>query len=303
MKTGKHALLYLAAVLFLAAATSMFAAPLLAADADQPAAQTAADKENATADEITVRDLVRRYFKDGNGEQLAQVLGWKDAAKQVIALDYTVLLWDPDKKVETAVRNPDNHQFNLGDSIRVTIQPLTDAYIYIFHRGASGETEFLLPVDGEQPPLVKAGQTLALPEDGYLEFIDPAGEEELLVIAAKEKVDDLDALKKVLNQKPEQDTPAESKQRKGLNIISKKMKQQNSKKFRQKLALAERGLGGMDPQKSGGQEVHNWLVDRAVIRERAGGKTDANLAVVASSNNDKQLQMLVSIPLKSIKKE
>ncbi len=299
MKTAKHTLSYLAAALLVAAATAIFATPLVAAplvavDADKPVAQKATDQQNAQDDGITVRDLMRRYFKDGNGQQLAQVLGWKDEAKQVIALDYTVLLWDADKKVETAVRDPDNHQFNLGDSIRVTIQPLTDAYIYIFHRGASGETEFLLPVDGEQPPLVKTGQTLALPEDGYLEFVDPAGEEELLVVAAKEKVADLDALKKVLNQKPEQDTPAESKQRKGLNVISKKMKQRNSKKFGKKIALSERGIN-----MPGGQEVHNWLV----IKEHAGGKNDANLAVVASSKSNKQLKMLVSIPLKSIKKK
>ncbi len=299
MKTPTHTFLYCVVPLLMAVATAMFATPLLAADGDEPDSQKAAAEEKVKADDITVRDLVRRYFKDGNGEQLAQVLGWKDEAKQVIALDYTVLLWDPVKKDETAVRNPDNHQFKLGDSIRITIQPLTDAYIYIYHRGASGENSFLLPVEGEQAPLVKAGQTLALPEDGYLEFGEPPGEEELLVIAAKEKVADLAALAKVLNQKPEEDTPAQSKQRKGLNIISKKMKQKNNKKYRHKLALAERGMGS---SKSGGREVHNWLVDRAVIKELAGGKTDATLAVVASNKNTKQLKMLVTIPLKSVKK-
>lgn len=308
MKTGKHAFMYRVAPLLLAVAAAMFVAPLRAADGDEPTEpkktvqKKAADKDNVKAEDLTVRDLVRRYFKDGKGEQLAQVLGWKDEAKQVIALDYTILLWDPVKKVETAVRNPDNHQFKLGDSIRVTIQPLTDAYIYIYHRGASGENRFLLPDGSELAPLVKAGQTLALPEDGYLEFGEPAGEEELLVIAAKEKVADLAALAKVLNQKPEQDTLAQSKQRKGLNIISKKMKQKNNKKYRPKLTLAVRGIGKNGESKDGGREVHDWLVDRAVIKERAGEKTDATLAVVVSNRNSKQLKMLVTIPLKSINK-
>ena len=307
MKTGKHTFLYRAAPLFLAVAIAMFAAPLFAADGDAVAGgsgvqKTTADDEKPKAEDITVRDLVRRYFKDGGGEQLAQVLGWKGEAKQVIALDYTILMWDPEKKAETAVRNPGDHQFNIGDSIRVTIEPLTDAYIYIFHRGASGKTSFLLPAEGEEPPLVKAGQTLALPEDGYMEFVDPPGEEELLVIAAKEKAD-LATLMKILNQSPDKDTAAESSQRKGLNIISKKMRQRNNKKLRHKLSLADRSLDTTGESKAGKKEVHNWLADRAVITERPGGKTDATLAVVASNRNDKHLKMLVSIPLTSVEKK
>ena len=306
MKTGKNTFLYRGVPLLLAVAIAMFATPLFAADDDaagvEPTAQKADDDEKPKAEDITVRDLVRRYFKDGNGEQLAQVLGWKDSAKQVIALDYTILMWDPEKKAETAVHNPGKHQFNIGDSIRVTIQPLTDAYIYIFHRGASGKTGFLLPVEGEEPPLVKAGQTLALPEDGYMEFIDPPGEEELLVIAAKEKVDPA-AIMKILNQSPDKDPAVESSQRKGLNIISKKMRQRNNKKLRHKLALADRSLDTTGKSKAGKKEVHNWLADRAVIMERPGGKTDATLAVVASNRNDKHMKMLVSIPLTSINKK
>ena len=109
---------------------------------------------SATAEDATFRDLARKYFKDGDGGDLAKLVGYSQPVKQVIALEYKVLLFADGK--ETAV-DPKTFNFRIGDKVRVEIAPLSDYYVYIFHIGASGKKEFLLPKENEQPPMAKAG--------------------------------------------------------------------------------------------------------------------------------------------------
>ena len=40
---------------------------------------------------------------------------------------------------------PKTYPFKVGDRIRLTVEPFTKSYIYIFHVGASGKQMFLLP--------------------------------------------------------------------------------------------------------------------------------------------------------------
>ena len=121
----------------------------------------------AQAEEPMFRDLARKYFKDGDGADLAKLVGYSRPVKQVMALEYKVLLFADGK--ETPV-DPKTYDFRLGDKIRVQIPPLADYYVYIYHIGASGNKEFLLPDKDEDPPLAKSGKPLALPDNGFLEF-------------------------------------------------------------------------------------------------------------------------------------
>ncbi len=72
----------------------------------------------ASADDATFRDLARKYFKDGDGGELAKLVGYSQPVKQVIALEYKVLLFKDGK--ETPV-DPKTYDFRIGDKIRVEI--------------------------------------------------------------------------------------------------------------------------------------------------------------------------------------
>jgi hypothetical protein len=107
-----------------------------------------------------------------------------------LALEYTVISID-DTGRERHV-DPHAHTFAVGDSFLVRIRPQDDVYVYVFNEGPTGDRVCLLPSDGEQPPLVKKGAEIALPDDGgYFTFSEPAGEEKLVVVALTEPNDDL----------------------------------------------------------------------------------------------------------------
>jgi len=107
-----------------------------------------------------------------------------------LALEYTVISID-DTGRERHV-DPHSHTFAVGDSFLVRIRPQDDVYVYVFNEGPTGERACLLPSEGEQPPLVKRGDEIALPDDGgYFTFSEPAGEEKLVVVALTEPNDDL----------------------------------------------------------------------------------------------------------------
>ena len=159
------------------------------------------------AEEPTFRDLTRKYFKDGNGADLAKLVGYNEPVKKVIALEYKVLLSENGK--ETPV-DPKTHEFKVGDKIRVSIEPLSDYYVYIYQIGASGQSGFLLPAKDEDPPLAKTGNPVALPDDGFFEFTAPPGEETLMVVAAEKPIANRAVLASILGKKPgEKDTPEE----------------------------------------------------------------------------------------------
>src|SRR5208337_1162780 len=75
------------------------------------------------AGDVTFRDLARKYFKDGEGADLAKLVGYSQPVKEVIGVEYKVLLFADGK--ETAV-DPKTHDFRLGDRIRLAIEPLNN---------------------------------------------------------------------------------------------------------------------------------------------------------------------------------
>jgi hypothetical protein len=253
-----------------------------------------------SAEEPTFRDLSRKYFKDGDGKEIAKLVGYTQPVKNVIAIDYKVLMFKNGK--ETAV-DPKTHEFKVGDKVRVVIEPLNDYYVYIFHIGASGESSFLLPTQDENPPLAKAGKAVGLPDDGFLEFTEPTGDEALLVVATEKPVADRTVLAKVLAKKPgETDTPEELAMRKTLKATVKKALK--SVHERQQDALDKtvtwRGLTA-DPKarEDLAADVKKRKVTEGTFEEPTIGKTGGTSAVYASENKDEQAKLLVNIPLKS----
>jgi hypothetical protein len=256
----------------------------------------------ARADDVTFRDLARKYFKNGDGGELAKLVGYSKPVKQVIALEYKVLLFKDGH--ETAV-DPKTTNFRIGDKIRVEIEPLNDYYVYIFHIGASGKKEFLLPAEDEQPPMSKAGKPLALPGDGFLEFTDPAGDEALLVVATEKPVENRAILARVLTKKPgEQDTPEEEAVRKTIKAtVTKAMK---SARERQKEIMNNtvmyRGLTTDAAMNDLVNDVNARGVTDGTIEEPSRDKKGGTCALYVSMTKRDEARLLVTIPLKSLSK-
>lgn len=249
------------------------------------------------ADEPTFRDLVRKYVKDGNGKQLGTLVGFSQEVQHVVALEYTVLLKSGDQ--EKAV-DPKRHEFQLGDQIRVRIRPLSDAYIYIFHEGASGKRACLLPTAEEKAPFVKREATIDLPSDGYFEFSAPPGNEELLVVATEKPTADLAGMANVVFNKPDdQLTPAEKEIKRTLKAtVHKTLK---SIRDRQASTTTYRGLLNEKALQAHSQEVRRSGATRSVLEEPPSGNNASALAVAVGAKADSPTSLCVNIPLKSIK--
>jgi hypothetical protein len=252
----------------------------------------------AAAEEPVFRDLARKYFKDGEGAELAKLVGFTQPVKQVIALSYRVLLFENGK--EQAV-DPKTHEFRVGDKIRITVEPLHDYCVYVFTIGASGQSGFLMPAEGEEAPLAKANTPLALPNDGFFEFSEPPGEEQLLVVATEKPVADRNVLARVLSKKPgEPDTPEEAEVRKTLKATVRKALK--SVRERQKEVMDGtvmwRGLTGEKAQEELAQDVRTRGVKDGTFEEPTAHGTTA--MYINSTELDAQARLLVSIPLKSV---
>jgi len=258
-------------------------APLLAAQA-------------GLAEEQALRDLVRRYAKDGNGELIAKATGFSKPVEHVVALEYEVLLRVDGE--EKAV-DPDRHQFKLGDQVRVRIEPMVDTYIYIYHKGASGKHGILLPTEEEKAPFVKQGTPVELPGDGYFEFVPPPGAEELMVVATEEPISDLALLASTLfKQDDSLCTPEEQALKKKLTARVRKTLQ--SIRERHEESVTFRGLPTPEARKKFVQEVRRTGTTRAVVSESPGGESSGTFAMVASTEADDRPNLFVSIPLKSV---
>lgn len=250
------------------------------------------------AEEPTFRDLTRKYFKDGDGNGLAKLVGYTEPVKKVIALEYKVLLFDDGKEKPV---DPKTYQFKVGDQIRVNIEPLSDYYVYIFHVGASGESGFLLPAKDEDPPLAKAGKPVALPDDGFFQFSEPPGEETLLVVAAEKPIADRAVLTRILSKKPgEKDTPEEEAVRKTLKATRKKVLKSVAETRKEILdhTVMWRGIAAESkPMQQLANEIRTRGVKEGTFEEPTAHGTSA---AYMSCEEHAQPRLLVSIPLKSV---
>jgi len=252
----------------------------------------------ANADDANFRDLTRKFYKDGDGKDLAKLVGYAAPVKKVIALEYKVLLFAHGKLTPV---DPKTNEFKLGDRIAVSIEPLNDYFVYIFHVGASGKSEFLLPQKDEDPPLAKANKPVALPDDGYLEFSEPAGEESLIVVATEKPVSDRAMLARVLTKKPgAKDTPEEEALRKTLKATRRKVLKSVAETRKEILDQTVMWRGITADEKGVRQlaaDVRNRGVKDGTFEEPTAQGTSA---LFLTSKEEGQPKLLVSIPLKSV---
>jgi hypothetical protein len=247
------------------------------------------------AEDLTYRDLARRYFAEGNGEALSEVAGLPEPVKHVVALDYTILLRKDDEKPV----DPKTHRFNLGDQIRVKIQPMTSAHVYIFHEGASGERICLLPTKQEKPPLIKKDAAIVLPGDGYFEFVAPPGEEQLVVVATERPIADLALLSNVVFKKPGDKLTAQEQAIKStFKATVNKTLQSIRKRHDERMTF--RGLPSKKGRQAFAQKVAQAKATEIAVEEPPHGKVGGTFAMVAST--DKAPNLLVTIPLQSVPK-
>jgi len=254
------------------------------------------------AEEVTFRNLSRKYFKDGEGKQLAELVGFQQPIKEVIALKYKVLLFkkgEDGKSAEIPV-DPKEYKFKLGDQIRVTVEPLADYYIYIFHVGADGEAGFLLPAEDEDPPLSKKEKPVALPGDGFFEFTPPPGTEQLLVVATEQPVKDRKLLAQVLMKKPgEKLTEAEAELKKTLKATRKALLisvQEQTKQILQNTVLW-RGIARGKDREALVKDIRRRGVKQGTFEEP--GKDGTSAIYMSSTPSQKKSKLLVTISLTS----
>lgn len=253
-------------------------------------------------DQPTFRDLVRKFAKDKDGKLLAQQIGLSKKVEHVVALEYTILLATADGEKPM---DPKSHKFELGDEIRIRIEPIGDAYIYIFTEGSSGQRQCLLPKTdrGEKSPFVKAGSKVVLPDDGgSIQFVPPAGTEQLLVVAAEKPTNDLTAMANVVFGKPDdQLTPAEKAIKKTLkakvNAKLQSMRRQQSESVSYRGLLTKEALGKV------AAKVEQSGSTRSVLEEPPHGKEGGTFAMIASTKKEDPTNLLVHIALTSINKK
>jgi hypothetical protein len=254
--------------------------------------------QSVEGQEVKFRDLVRKYTKTKTpaaAQEIAQKLQTEQITG-VVALEYKVLLVGDGGK-ETVIDTTD-HEFSVGDQIRVQIEPLQDVYIYIFHEGASGEQVCLLPDETESIPVAEAGKAINLPDNGHFEFQNPPGEEKLIVVATEKPATNLNALQKVVFKKPDEElSPEEKKIKEQLKAQVKKtlqsMQSKQLKNIRFRGLLSDKALA-----KLGAQKKKN--TSQATLEEPPTKDKDASFAMSASLEKDREPQLYVNIPLKSI---
>jgi len=177
-----------------------------------------------------------------------------------LALEYTVIAID-DNGVQKSV-DPQAHLFKVGDSFLVKIKPQDDVYVYVFNEGPTGERACVLPAAGEQPPRVKSGSEISLPDDGgFFTFSEPAGEEKLVVVALTEPSDDLRLLANaVFRSSPQADQQKLSTE------------QQAAKK------QADAGMDALRRKAAGGTQTRGPV--RKVVERAEGLRADERLTHV-----------------------
>jgi len=248
------------------------------------------------------RSLKRKFFKNGDGQALADLVGFQQPVKEIIALKYKVLLFGRDKygkPLEKPV-DPKSQQFKMGDKVRVTVEPYNDYYVYIFHIGPDGEGQFLLPDENEDPPLAKRDKLVALPGDGFFEFCPPPGTEQLFVVATEEPVADRRLLAKVLGKKPGEALTAEEAQlKKTLKATRKALMlsvQEQTKQILDKTVLW-RGLATGEQREELARDIRTRGVKEGTFEEPGTPEDDGTSVAFMRTTGPQGAKLLVSIPL------
>jgi hypothetical protein len=149
--------------------------------------------------------------------------------------------------------------------------------------------------------LAKAHKPVALPDDGFLQFSDPAGEETIEVVAAEKPVPDRTVLARVLTKKPgEKDTPEEAAVRASLKATRKKVLTsfaEKQKEISDHMVMWRGITAEQKPMQQLADDIRTRGVKEGTFEEPSSSGTSA---VYMTSQEGGQPRLLVSIPLKSI---
>ncbi len=252
------------------------------------------------AEEPMFRNLVRKYFKDGDSKSLGKVSGLSGEIKKVIALEYKVLLLEGGQE---KVVDPKEYKFKLGDQIRIVVEPFDDYYVYVYHIGASGWRGFLLPTEDEDPPLTKRDRKIPLPDDGFFQFEAPAGEETLLVVATEQPIEDRAVLASVLTKKPgDTYTPQEEAVRKSVKATRKKVLKSTAETRKEIVdhTVMWRGISTRKAREELAADVRDRNVRSGTFEEPGA---EGTTAIYLSLDEESHAALLVNIPLTSVAKK
>ena len=262
--------------------------------------------QDVAAEEPTFRALTRKYFSTGDGKALAKLVGFETPPQKVIALKYKVLLFTRDASGKAAEKpiDPKEHRFKIGDQVRVVVEPYGDYYIYIFHIGPDGEHGFLLPAEGEDPPLAKAAATVTLPGDGFFEFSPPPGKEQVFVVATEKPVANRQLLADVLAKKPgEKLTQEEIELQKTLKATRKALLMSVQEQTKQLLnkTVMWRGIARGSAREKLISDIRTRGVKEGTFEEPGMTAEGGTSAVYLSTVPTTKAKLVVSIPLESTK--
>lgn len=256
---------------------------------------------------VRFRDLCDQYFDEGKGQDIARLIGFEVPAAKVTALKYRVLLYEPQpagKAVEKVV-DPKTYAFKVGDRIRLSVEPYSKSYIYIYHLGASKKQVFLYPRKGAEPKPVESGAAVSLPADGFFEFVKPPGEERLLVVASDKPVSDLKLLGSVLSKFNDPNavyTPEEQEIKNRLNAtVEANLKSYQEKQIEKRDQVVRfRDLGNPQEQKQLAEDVKARQPKSATLElPKEGDGTLAVCLVMDQAAAQNPTSFLVTIPLTS----
>jgi hypothetical protein len=228
--------------------------------------------------EVRLRNIVRKKLPDN---------------VSAVALEYTVLLLQDGKEQPV---NPNDYKFVVGDRFLVRIQPKDDMYTYIFTEGPTGQRSCLLPTSEEQPPFVKAGKVIELPNGEFFEFTPPPGEEKLIVVALAEPSKDLAALSNVVFHKPDELLTEGEKEQKAKLMKQYEQKMQTSTKAKNDAAKT-RGVLKNETLSKFNQELAQ--TKHGTIEEPPHGDETSSFAMAVSLAGAGKPELLININLKS----
>lgn len=112
-----------------------------------------------------------------------------NAAPSTLALNYKILL----KRGNEVTQVPSDFAFKSGDSFRLVFQSNVEGYIYLLHRGSSGNGRFLFPdsrIDAGSNHVAAYGEQ-TVPAQGWFTFDENVGTEIVHMIVTEQPMPEL----------------------------------------------------------------------------------------------------------------
>lgn len=155
---------------------------------------TTAGQDNRSGKELKAREIFITPIHDSSLDGAAKRASTPnpDPSGEGMALRYALWQGIPNSCVDLPsyrTVDPDT-SFRTGDCVRLSFEVNAPGYFYVLTRGSSGQFS-ALPVSarsGDIESRIEPCQTYEFPADTGIRFSDPAGEERLFLVLAREPV-------------------------------------------------------------------------------------------------------------------